>query len=103
MAAARAIDCHHHFGSPGYAKGLVPKIDRPVAGYATVSHEGVKRWQEYSPARVVEYLDRNDVATAVLSCTTPGIWFGDPDETRAFARDMNEFGARMIADYKGRF
>ena len=100
---ARAIDCHHHFGSPGYAKALAAKGGRRLAGFSTPSASAVKRWEEYSPARVVEYLDRNDVATAVLSCTTPGTWFGEPEETRFLARDMNDYAARMMSDYKGRF
>ena len=100
---ARAIDCHHHFGSPGYAKALLPRAGKQVAGFGSASAGTVKLWQDYSPANAVEHLDRNDVATAVLSCTTPGIWFGDPDETRVLARDMNEFAARMMSDYKGRF
>ena len=48
-------------------------------------------------------MDKDGVATAMLSCTTPGIWFGDPDETAALAREMNEFAARLASDHKGRF
>ncbi len=48
-------------------------------------------------------MDKEGVATSVLSCTTPGIWFGDIQETVALARGMNEFAARMISDFKGRF
>ena len=48
-------------------------------------------------------MDKDGVATSMLSCTTPGIWFGNPDETASLARDMNEFAARMSGDYKGRF
>lgn len=102
---ARAVDCHHHFGSPGYGKALAGagKDGRRIVGYSAPSVAGATRWLEYSPARVVEFLDRNDIATAMLSCTSPGIWFGDPDETRFLARDMNEFGTRMMTDHKGRF
>src|ERR1051326_6128278 len=39
----------------------------------------------------------------MISITTPGIWFGNIDETRGFARQENEYGARMVSDYKGRF
>ena len=100
---ARAIDCHHHFGSPGYAKAIAAKVDHPMAGFSASGASTAKHWQEYSPAKVVEYLDRNDVATAVLSVTTPGTWFGDPEETRFLCRDMNDFAAKMMSDYKGRF
>ena len=102
---ARAIDLHHHFGSPGYAKGLAAaaKAGRRIAGYSAPSLGIANRWQDYSPAKAVEYLDRNDAATAVLSCTVPGIWFGDPEETRFLARDMNDYAAKMMSDHKGRF
>jgi predicted TIM-barrel fold metal-dependent hydrolase len=100
---ARAIDCHHHFGSPAYAKGLATKVGHHLAGYGLASSRDVQHWETYSPAKTVEYLDQQDVATAMLSCTSPGVWFGDPDETRFLTRDMNDYGARMVADHKGRF
>jgi predicted TIM-barrel fold metal-dependent hydrolase len=100
--SARAIDCHHHFGSPAYAKTIATHSHH-VTGFSVGSESITNHWKDYSPAKVVEFLDKQDVATAVLSCTTPGIWFGDPDETRGLARDMNEFGAKMVSDYKGRF
>jgi len=31
----RAIDCHHHFVSPGWIKALTAKENRKVAGYTT--------------------------------------------------------------------
>jgi predicted TIM-barrel fold metal-dependent hydrolase len=99
---ARAIDCHHHFGSPAYAKALLAK-DTHVAGYMLPSFGMGKRWKDYSAAQILEQMDRQDVATAMLSVTTPGIWFGDPEETRFLARDMNEYGAKIVSDYKGRF
>jgi predicted TIM-barrel fold metal-dependent hydrolase len=48
-------------------------------------------------------MDKADVSVAFLSLTTPGISFGNDQETRALARDMNEFGAKLVSDYKGRF
>src|SRR3989304_2714140 len=48
------------------------------------------------------------VSTAFVSCTEPGVWFGDEfakerEEAISLSRDMNEYGARMVSDYKGRF
>ena len=48
-------------------------------------------------------MDRGGVSTAMISITTPGIWFGNIDETRRLARRENEYGARIVSDYKGRF
>jgi predicted TIM-barrel fold metal-dependent hydrolase len=40
----------------------------------------------------------------MLSITAPGVWFGDAQEARQLAREMNEFAmARMVGDHKGRF
>jgi predicted TIM-barrel fold metal-dependent hydrolase len=52
----------------------------------------------------VEALDRVGIATAMLSITAPGVWFGDAQEARKLAREMNEYAtANMVGDYKGRF
>ena len=53
-------------------------------------------------------MDEGGTQTAFLSCTEPGVWFGDDFERErqdaiSLSRDMNEYGARMVADYKGRF
>ncbi len=53
-------------------------------------------------------MDAAGVATAFLSCTEPGVWFGDDfaqerQEAIALSRDMNDYGARMTSDYKGSF
>jgi predicted TIM-barrel fold metal-dependent hydrolase len=48
-------------------------------------------------------MDRDGVATSLISCTAPGVWFGDPDEARGLARELNEYGAKMATDYKGRY
>jgi len=96
-----AIDCHHHFVSPGWIKALSAKENKKVAGYTTWF--ALPQLRPYTPAKDIEDMDRDGVAVSMLSCTTPGIWFGDPEETKALARDMNDFGAREVSDHKGRF
>ena len=93
----RRIDIHQHFVSPSFLATLGTKnAVSPVPGFAA--------WKGYSPARAVETLDRVGVATAMLSITAPGVWFGDVQEARTLAREMNEYAAaRMVGDYKGRF
>ena len=34
---------------------------------------------------------------------TPGVWFDDGDAARVRARECNDFGARSMRDYPGRF
>ena len=101
---ARAIDCHHHFGSPAYAKALAPKVGHHDPRFQPVAPRHPKKWgEEWSPVRDADYMEQQGVATAIVSNTVPGIWFGDPDETRFLAHELNEFGAKMMSDHKGRF
>jgi len=89
---ARRLDLHHHFGTPAWIRMT---NQRKSQGYQT--------WQPYTPAKAIEDMDQGGVAASILSVTTPGIWFGDKEETRRTARELNEYGAKMVADYKGRF
>jgi predicted TIM-barrel fold metal-dependent hydrolase len=95
-ASAYRIDTHHHILPPAYLREERERIleaARPVT-------EGVLDW---SPARALEEMDRNDVRLAVTSISTPGIWFGDNERGRRLARLCNEFGARIAQDYPARF
>ena len=96
-AGRRRIDIHQHFVSPAFLALLNAKnASAPVPGLAA--------WKDFSPGRTVEALDRVGIETAMISITAPGVWFGDVQEARRLAREMNEYAsARMVADYKGRF
>ena len=98
---AHAIDCHNHFGSPAYIKALMAKEGKHNAGFTTWF--ALQNWKNYSPAKVVEDMDKQGTQTCMLSATTPGAWFGNPEETKAMVREMNEYGAKMVRDYPGRF
>lgn len=91
-ANARRLDLHHHFGTPDWIRMT-----------ATRQSQGYQTWQPYTPAKALEDMDRGGVAVSLLSVTTPGIWFGDKAETRRMARELNEYGAKMVSDHKGRF
>jgi len=95
--STRRIDIHQHFVSPAFYATLNAKN-------ATAPVPGLAAWKGYSPARAVEELDRVGIATAMLSITAPGVWFGDVQEARKLAREMNEFAAaKLVSEYKGRF
>ena len=98
--ASRAIDLHHHFVSPAYVQALSAKEGHHRAGFTTWF--ALDRLRVYTPAKDIEDMDRDGVAASLLSCTSPGVWFGDPEESRRLAREMNEFGARAVSDHKGR-
>src|SRR5687768_1815479 len=89
---ARRIDVHAHFASPNWSK----KVAATPKGLNQV-------WNGWTPARSLEYMDRGGVATSLISITMPGVSFGNDEEARRLARDCNDFGAKMVADYPGRF
>lgn len=88
---ARRIDVHHHFATPLFKKAA---IDHKLLNEQFANH---------STSLALEEMDRNDVATAILSLPSPGVWYGDVSQARNIARDANEAMARMAFDYPGRF
>ena len=49
-------------------------------------------------------MDKSGIATSILSIAQPGIWYGNNlDESRKLARDLNEYGTKVVKDHPGRF
>ena len=44
-----------------------------------------------------------DSPTSICSLVQPGVWLGGIENSRKLARECNEYGARMVADHRGRF
>jgi len=99
------INVHHHYGPPLWMKVL-----------ADADALNVEPWKDWSPARSIEAMDRAGVRTAISSITVPGIYFWEgfgnqqappgaklKNDVVAMARDANEYGAKMKADFPGRF
>src|SRR5262245_28894544 len=63
----------------------------------------IPTWYGWSPQRALEDMDKNGVATALISMTTPGIWFGDVAQGRRLARAYNEFAVNIVREHPGRF
>jgi predicted TIM-barrel fold metal-dependent hydrolase len=94
---SRVVDTHHHFFPPPYLEPLKTWSDK--AGLAAL-------WpaqQSWTVARAIEDMERNNVATAMLSISTPGIWFGQAEAARKMARLCNDYGAEMVRSHPGRF
>lgn len=96
-AGGRRIDIHHHFMPPEH----IAREHAAARGFGhNLTPSQIATW---SPARALEVLDSNGIATAIGSVSTPGVWTGKIDESRSIARAWNEYGARMVADHPTRF
>ena len=92
-APDRRVDVHHHF------------FVSPAARKYFASSPTPEPIVQYSPARSLDALEAAGVQKAFLSCPIP---FGDDrikDQRDAakVARDLNDYGAKLVADNKGRF
>jgi predicted TIM-barrel fold metal-dependent hydrolase len=89
------IDVHHHLLPPFYVKIMQPDIiasGRPL--------------QAWSPEMSLDIMDKNGVATALLSPQNHLV--GDSlsdksDRARMLARQNNEYAAQLAKDHPGRF
>jgi 6-methylsalicylate decarboxylase len=60
-------------------------------------------YTSWSPQWTLEQMDKAGVRSSVVSMTSPGIWWGNDEEGRTWARVCNEFGAQLARDFSGRF
>jgi len=84
------IDVHHHYIPPFHADVLA-------------SRRSGGRPPQWSAAQSLDDMDKSGIATAIVSVVQPGIWFGNDQESRALARQCNEYGAKLGQDHPGRF
>ncbi|MFG1687959.1 amidohydrolase family protein [Nonomuraea sp. NPDC049269] len=88
------IDVHQHLVPEPYARWLQSHgVDAP----------GGRPLPAWSPAEALELMDRQGIATAILSLTTPGAFLGDGSDAAYVARQANEYAAQLAADRPGRF
>ena len=81
------IDVHHHILPPAYARLLRERGLQP----------GGVDVPEWTVERSLRVMRRNQIATSILSLSTPGAWFGDAAEARHLARTVNEYTAAVVA------
>ena len=89
--APTRIDVHHHYTSPA--------LLAMMKGRRT--HQTFN--EEWTVTKSLDAMDKGGVATAVISTSDPGVFFGDYDAAAGLARDCNEYQARLVADHPGRF
>ena len=85
----RIINVHHHLTGPAYAKFLTDNKARD--------------FPNKTAAEGIEVMDKAGIAMAFCSIIGPGIWFGDLADTRRLARECNDYAAKLVSDYPGRF
>jgi len=88
------IDVHHHILPPVYTSAL-KKIGITGAG-------GVP-FPDWDVQQSLDVMDRNKIAAAITSISSPGIYFGDNKFSINLAKQCNEFSAALIRDNKKRF
>ena len=91
------IDVHHHFVPPFY---LADNRERITAAGGGRINPAYLSW---SPEQAIAAMDKYGVATAVLSLSTPGVWFGDPKAAAHTARRVNEYAADLAGNHPVRF
>jgi predicted TIM-barrel fold metal-dependent hydrolase len=94
----RRIDVHQHLVPPGYRQWLEANGIRDAGG---------RELPQWSAAEALAVMDAHDVATGVVSVSTPGVHLratrGFDAIARAKAREVNEFAAGLTRDHPGRF
>ena len=91
------LDTHHHIYPPRYVQANLKRIVEdsfalPASAYTS-----------WSPGLAIEQMNKANVRGAVVSMTSPGIWWDEGAQGREWARECNEFGAQMAKDFPGRF
>ena len=83
------IDVHHHIAPPEYVAEMRSSLFKPSLSW--------------TPQKSLDDMDEAGVETAIVSITTPGVWVGNDQQGRRLARECNDYGAKLAADYPGRF
>jgi 6-methylsalicylate decarboxylase len=89
------IDVHAHYLPDEYRTAAT------AAGHA--QPDGMPGLPEWSVASALEVMDANGIETAMLSVSSPGVYFGDEAAAAALARSVNEAGAAAVAAHPSRF
>lgn len=90
-ANPRRIDFHHHFQTPEVV--------------ALAKAKGINFNNAWTLSKDLEDMDKNGTATTLLSAMgqPANLNFGDVDLARKATRMANEYAAKLMSDYPGRF
>ena len=90
-AAPHRIDVHYHGNSPGFIAAI------------KAHNTGQMPLMNWTPAKALEDMDRDAVATSIMSTSEPSVYFGDAAAARALARECNDYFAKLVSDHPARF
>jgi predicted TIM-barrel fold metal-dependent hydrolase len=92
------IDVHHHFWAPEYLKAQDDWEDAHHVPHAPPM-------QNWTPEVSLAEMDRAGVQTSMLSLASisQGMWGLDPAAATKVCRACADYGAKVVADHKGRF
>lgn len=94
LTTSHRIDVHHHIVPTQYVAAL------KAIGIEAAHGAGFPQW---SPTKAIEVMERNGIAAAITSISSPGVYFGDAAFARDLARRCNEFSARLVGDHPDKF
>ena len=89
----KLIDVHHHYFAPAWMNRFKKEVEESNGA----------RFLSWTPQTALDEMDKTGCSTAIVTCGGPGTWNGNIEASRAASREVNEFGARMVADHRGRF
>ena len=88
------IDTHHH---------IIPADYRKALRNAGIDEAGGRALPDWSPEAALQTMAELDVATAIVSVSTPGTTFlPKPGDAAALARDLNDHTADLVASQPDR-
>jgi predicted TIM-barrel fold metal-dependent hydrolase len=91
------VDVHAHFTTPHYVE--VAK----AAGHVSADGMPEAYWPQWTAQQHLDLMEEAGIGRAVLSLSSPGVHFGDGRAARSLAREVNEFCADVVRQYRPRF
>jgi len=88
------VDVHQH---------MVPEVYARWLRSHGVEDPGGRQLPEWSPDGALDLMDRQGIATAILSVSTPGVYLGDGADASRMARQVNECAAEVLSAHPERF
>ncbi len=93
MASPARIDTHQHLIPPAYRK-LLDERGLTAGGWPN---------PDWDPQAAIAMMDRESIATGILSLSAPGVHLADDAEGRTLARQVNEYHAELVKGRPHRF